>query len=254
MTRWKLPQSPNIAQRVAGIVKPQSPLKNRLDIAQSKMQGQISRLDLVHEDFKKKEKVLFNKVVQSQKRNDRAYAQAYATELHHLRKTSNMIGGAKLAMEQIQMRLGTMSDLGDIVVTLSPCMAMIKNINASVGSFMPQMSSSMQDLAGTLNDILGDASITNTGMMQDQPIGSEAAAILHEAQATLEGYAILHLMISFRKEKYVIGVRTIHDGFCMLVDCFWHFLLSFIVELHFLILYVLGGLVDCGISFKSCLC
>ena len=43
-----------------------------------------------------------------------------------------MIGGAKLAMEQIQMRLGTMSDLGDIVVTLSPCMAMIKNINASV--------------------------------------------------------------------------------------------------------------------------
>ena len=168
MTRWKLPQSPNIAQRVAGIVKPQTPLKNRLDIAQSKMQGQISRLDLVHEDFKKKEKVLFNKVVQSQKRNDRAYAQAYATELHHLRKTSNMIGGAKLAMEQIQMRLGTMSDLGDIVVTLSPCMAMIKNINASVGSFMPQMSSSMQDLAGTLNDILGDASITNTGMMQDQ--------------------------------------------------------------------------------------
>ena len=153
------------------------------------MQGQISRLDLVHEDFKKKEKVLFNKVVQSQKRNDRAYAQAYATELHHLRKTSNMIGGAKLAMEQIQMRLGTMSDLGDIVVTLSPCMAMIKNINASVGSFMPQMSSSMQDLAGTLNDILGDASITNTGMIQDQPIGSEAAAILHEAQATLEGNA-----------------------------------------------------------------
>ena len=51
MTRWKLPQSPNIAQRVAGIVKPQTPLKNRLDIAQSKMQGQISRLDLVHEDF-----------------------------------------------------------------------------------------------------------------------------------------------------------------------------------------------------------
>ena len=59
------------------------------------------------------------------------------------------------------------------VVTLSPCMAMIKNINASVGSFMPQMSSSMQDLAGTLNDILGDASITNTGMIQDQPIGSD---------------------------------------------------------------------------------
>ena len=37
MTRWKLPQ--------------RSPLKNRLDIAQSKMQGQISRL-AVHEDFK----------------------------------------------------------------------------------------------------------------------------------------------------------------------------------------------------------
>ena len=37
MARWKLPQSPNIAQRVAGIVKPQTPLKNRLDIAQSKI-------------------------------------------------------------------------------------------------------------------------------------------------------------------------------------------------------------------------
>ena len=49
-------------------------------------------------------------------------------------------------------------------------MAMIKNINASVGSTFPQMSSSMQDLARTLNDILGFASITNTGMMQDQPL------------------------------------------------------------------------------------
>ena len=187
MTRWKLPQSPNIAQRVAGIVKPQSSLKNRLDVAQSKLQGQIFRLDKVHEDFKKKETALFNKVVESQKRNDRAYAQAYATELHHLRKTSNMVGGAKLAMEQIQMRLGTMSDLGDIVVTLSPCMAMIKNINTSIGSVMPQMDTSMQDLAGTLNDILGEASITGAGVMQDQTIGSEAAAILNEAQATLEG-------------------------------------------------------------------
>ncbi len=189
MSRWKLPQNPNIAQKVAGIVKPQSPLKNRLEVAQSKMQNQITRLEGVHDGFKKKETELFNKVVQSQKRNDRAYAQAYATELHHLRKTSNMIGGAKLAMEQIQMRLGTMSDLGDIVVTLSPCMAMIKNINASIGSFMPQVGSSMQDLTGTLNDILGEASISDPGIMQDQSIGSEAAAILSEAQATLEGNA-----------------------------------------------------------------
>ena len=97
MSRWKLPQNPNIAQKVAGIVKPHSPLKIRLEVAQSKMQNHITRLEGVHDGFKKKETELFNKVVQSQKRNDRAYAQAYATELHHLRKTSNMIGGANLA-------------------------------------------------------------------------------------------------------------------------------------------------------------
>ncbi|MDI1495764.1 MAG: Snf7 domain-containing protein [Cenarchaeum symbiont of Oopsacas minuta] len=189
MPRWKLPQSPSIAQRVAGIVKPQTSLKNRLNMAHSKLGGQISRLEKVHCEFKKKETALFDKIVDAQKRNDRAYAQAYAIELHHLRKTSGMVGDAKLAMEQIQMRLDTMSDLGDIVVTLSPCMAMIKNINSSVGSIMPHMGNSMQDLAGTLNDILGDASMPSTNMMQDQSIGTEAAAILNEAQATLEGQA-----------------------------------------------------------------
>ena len=99
-----------------------------------------------------------------------------------------MISNAKLSMEQIQIRLNTVSELGDVVVTLSPCMSLIKGLSTSLGGMMPTVSESMQDLSTMLGDIVTGSSITHDGTLgQIDATNSDATSILEEAQAIVEG-------------------------------------------------------------------
>ena len=117
---WNKTEGESISQKVIGKVKPDEPLKNRIDFAQKKLQAQISKLSGINEKLQTKHDKIFEKIVNAQRNNKPAYAQAYAGELTQVRKMKNMVSGAKLSMEQVKLRLDTVSELGDVVVTLSP--------------------------------------------------------------------------------------------------------------------------------------
>ena len=104
-----------------------------------------------------------------------------------IRKTKNKIAEAKLTMEQIKIRLNTVSELGDIVVTLSPCMSLIKGLVPAISSAMPQMHASMGDLTNMFDDILTDSSLSQESLMQTYQGNSDTEAILQEAHNVLEG-------------------------------------------------------------------
>ena len=132
--------------------------------------------------------VIFEKIVDSKKSNNENYAKVYANELAEIRKHQKMVNNAKLSMEQIQIRLNTVSELGDVVVTLSPCMSLIKGLSSSLGGMMPTVSDSMQDLSTMLGDIVTGSSITHDGSLgQIDTNNSDANAILEEAQSIVEG-------------------------------------------------------------------
>ena len=100
----------------------------------------------------------------------------------------NMVSGAKLSMEQVQLRLNTVSELGDVVVTLSPCMSLIKGLSTSLGDMMPSVATSMQDLNTMLGDIVTGSSVTHDGSIAiTETSNSDALSILEEAQAVVEG-------------------------------------------------------------------
>ena len=167
-----------------GRVKPDAPLKNRLDTAQKKLQIQITKLAEIDTKLQQKNNAIFEKIVNSKKANNETYAKVYANELAEIRKHQKMINNAKLSMEQIQIRLNTVSELGDVVVTLSPCMSVIKGLSTELGGMMPTVSDSMQDLSNMLGDIVTGSSITHDGSLgQMDTMNSDATAILEEAQS-----------------------------------------------------------------------
>ncbi len=177
-----------LSQKFMGKVKPEAPLKNRIDTAQKKLQLQVSRLGEIDTKLKSKHDAIFEKIVNAKKSNNETYAKVYANELAELRKMKNMVGNAKLRMEQVQIRLNTVSELGDVVVTLSPCMSLIKGLSTSLGGMMPEVASSMQDLSSMLGDIATGTTITNEGSMGEFTASNkEAESILNEAQAMVEG-------------------------------------------------------------------
>ena len=177
-----------LSQKFMGKVKPEAPLKNRLDTAQKKLQLQITRLADIDNKLKTKQDTIFAKIVDAKKSNNETYAKVFANELAEIRKMKNMVSGAKLSMEQVQLRLNTVSELVDVVVTLSPCMSLIKCLSTSLGYMMPSVATSMQDLNTMLGDIVTGSSVTHDGSIAiTETSNSDALSILEEAQAVVEG-------------------------------------------------------------------
>ena len=192
LNKWKdtVKNNEKLTSAFMGKVKPEAPLKNRLEVAQKKLQLQITKLDEIDTKLNQKNNAIFEKIVEAKKSNNETYAKVYANELAEIRKHEKMVNNAKLSMEQIQIRLNTVSELGDVVVTLSPCMSLIKGLSSSLGGMMPTVADSMQDLSNMLGDIVTGSSITHDGSLgQVESTNSDAQSILAEAQSIVEGQA-----------------------------------------------------------------
>ena len=192
LNKWKdtVKNNEKLTSAFMGKVKPEAPLKNRLEVAQKKLQLQITKLDEIDTKLNQKNNAIFEKIVEAKKSNNETYAKVYANELAEIRKHEKMVNNAKLSMEQIQIRLNTVSELGDVVVTLSPCMSLIKGLSSSLGGMMPTVADSMQDLSNMLGDIVTGSSITHDGSIgQVESTNSDAQSILAEAQSIVEGQA-----------------------------------------------------------------
>ena len=188
LSNWSKNGNEGLSQKVFDKVKPGTPIKNKIDNAQKKLELQIIKLGSISEKLQKKNDHIFEKIVKAQRSNNHAYAKAYATELQEIRKMNNMVNNAKLSMEQINIRLNTVSELGDVIVTLSPCMSVIKGLGVSLGGIMPQANSSMQDLSKILGDVLSGSTVgpQDTTLLTREG-SADTVAILEEAQAVIEG-------------------------------------------------------------------
>ena len=81
-----------------------------------------------------------------------------------------------------------MSELGDVVVTLSPCMSIIKGLSPSLSGIMPEANASMQDLSDVLGDVMAGSSVQmgdtfDTG----KDTNPDTLAILEEAHSVIAG-------------------------------------------------------------------
>ncbi|MBC8297073.1 MAG: hypothetical protein H8E55_14940 [Pelagibacterales bacterium] len=183
---WREVKNSILSQKFLDKVRPESTLKNKIDGAGKKMECQILRLEQTHNKLKQNHENLFKKIVEAKLAHNESKARTYAIELQEIKKAENKIAEAKLAMEQIKERLGTVSELGDIVVTLSPCMSLIKGLAPSISTLMPQMHTSMEDLTSMFGDMLTDSSISQESMTTYQG-NTDTDAILQEAHDVIEG-------------------------------------------------------------------
>ncbi len=189
ISKWRSNDGESLSQKVIDKVKPEAPVKNKIDEAQKKLQFQITKLEGIHGKLQKKHDLVFDKIVDAQRSNNQTYAKAYAIELNQIRKMRSMIGGAKLAMEQIQIRLNTVSELGDVVVTLSPAMSIIKGLGTSLGGIMPEANAYMEDLSNMLGDVMKGSTVGSHSLSVVDNTSSETYAILEEAHNIIEGQA-----------------------------------------------------------------
>ncbi|MGD0204036.1 MAG: hypothetical protein ABSC20_09065, partial [Candidatus Bathyarchaeia archaeon] len=102
------------SNRIKDAVKPPGPLKPRLDFAVRRIDLQVQKLDQATDRFSQRDKAIFARIVDAYAKHDSARANVFANELAEVRKMSKLIMNAKLALEQITLRLRTVSELGDV--------------------------------------------------------------------------------------------------------------------------------------------
>src|ERR687884_390606 len=186
-SRWVKPQGEGVGHKLLEGIKPQAPLKPRIEEAQKKLQMQIARLDGIAARMQEKDKIIFKRVVLAMQSHDSSHARVLSGELSQIRKMNKMVTSAKLALEQIQLRLNTMTELGDVVVTLSPAMSVIKGIQGGLSSMMPQADQSFGQISELLGNIMTDSGqIPNTEIAGFSGISEDTAQIMEEASAVVE--------------------------------------------------------------------
>src|SRR5438105_4455077 len=186
-SKWVKPQGESVGHRLLEGIKPQAPLKPRIEEAQKKLQMQIAKLDGISGRMQEKDQLIFKRVVMAMQSHDSQHARVLSGELSQIRKMNKMVTSAKLALEQIQLRLNTIAELGDVVVTLSPAMSVIKGIQGGLAGMMPEADQSF----GQISELLGNI-ITDSGQIPNNEIGSFTAVnddtmrIMEEASAVVE--------------------------------------------------------------------
>tara|TARA_B100000408_G_C10308659_1_gene227827 strand:- start:944 stop:1600 length:657 start_codon:yes stop_codon:yes gene_type:complete len=175
-----------LMSKVKGKVTPQQPLRNRIDTTQRSMQTLISRLDQKQSGLKVQDTSLFNKIVEATQKHDNDRAAAFANELAELRKITSNVTQMKLVLEQINLRMGTVQDFGDIVTSITPIASVVKQMRSSMTGILPEASSEMTQLGEMMNGLITEAGQLNGSAPLIESSSAETDSILAEAAAVAE--------------------------------------------------------------------
>jgi len=184
--KWSKPPSPGLTERINGVIKSKAPLKPRIQTAIQRLQKQIAKLDSMLSKLKERDEKIFQRVVIATQQHDIQTTKVLSNELVEIRKVTKILGNARMALEQIELRLTTAHDLGDTVVTIMPTIGLMKNLKSSLTKFMPGADQEINKMAEMLGGLMTESFSGDATFGTDQSTNSESEKILQEAAAVAE--------------------------------------------------------------------
>jgi len=161
-------------------------LKPRLDFAVRRIELQIQRLDKAADRFTERDKSIFDKIVKAYSKHDMPRANVFANELAEIRKMEKMIMHSRLALEQIALRLSTVSELGDVVSTLAPAVGVLRGIRNGMSAIFPEAEREIGQIGNLLSGIIVDAGQSTGLNINFETANDDAQKILTEAATVAE--------------------------------------------------------------------
>ena len=183
---WARQETQSVTGKLRDAVKPQGALKPRIQTAVNKLQVQISKMDSMLTKLQERDAQLFQRVVTAMQQHDTSTSRVLSNELAEIRKVTKMLGNARMSLEQVQLRLTTIHDLGDAMVAIGPAMSTMKGLKSSLGRFMPEADSELNSMTQTLNGLMMDSLAGDSFNMESDVSSEETEKILQEASAVAE--------------------------------------------------------------------
>jgi len=180
---WAQREVKSMTEKIRDTVKPQGALKPRIQTAVNKLQVQTSKMDVMLTKLHQRDQQLFDRVVTATQSHDTPTSRVLSSELAEVRKVSRVLGNARNSLEQVQLRLTTIHDLGDAMIAIGPAMSTMKESKPTMSKFMPEADSELNTMTETLNGLMVDSLSGDSFEMQDSAMTEETNSILQEAEA-----------------------------------------------------------------------
>ena len=180
---WAQKEVKSMTEKIRDTVKPQGALKPRIQTAVNKLQVQTSKMDVMLTKLHQRDQQLFDRVVTATQSHDTPTSRVLSSELAEVRKVSRVLGNARNSLEQVQLRLTTIHDLGDAMIAIGPAMSTMKELKPTMSKFMPEADSELNTMTETLNGLMVDSLSGDSFEMQDSAMTEETNSILQEAEA-----------------------------------------------------------------------
>ncbi|MEK0370821.1 MAG: hypothetical protein QQN55_06675, partial [Nitrosopumilus sp.] len=156
-SKWSNQPKTGITEKINDSIKPKGPLKPRISNAIKKLQLQINKLDSMLTNLQERDAKLFQRIVEATQKHDTRTTKVLGNELAEIRKVTKILSSARIALEQIELRLTTCSDLGDTVVAMMPTVGLMKNLKSSLGKIMPGAEQEIRQMAEMLGGFMTES-------------------------------------------------------------------------------------------------
>lgn len=183
---WDRKRSAGLGERIRNTFNNPGPLKPRLDAVMRQIQVVMAKLDTSMAKLRDRDAALFAKTVAAVQKHENQRASMFANELAEVRRVGKMVTQSRLALEQVVLRLNTITELGDVVTTLAPATSIVRNVRQDIAGVMPDAEGEMGEVSSLLSGILVDAGSMGGYTMNFETANEEAEKALAEAAAVAE--------------------------------------------------------------------
>ena len=178
--------SDNNNYQMFSLPKPGGPLKPRLDAVKKKIQVQIDRLEELRSINRLKDTEIFTKLTDSLRDKNTQQLTLLSSELTRSRQLARVLLLSSVSLEKLIVKISSASDFGNLVMVLSPAMAVIKNLRSSIASCVPEMEGELGIISELLSGILVDAGQVGGFTINFEKANEQAVQFLGEVSEVVD--------------------------------------------------------------------
>jgi division protein CdvB (Snf7/Vps24/ESCRT-III family) len=158
---WTKHHKKGIKEHAKDALRVHGPSRPRIEIGNSTIELQISKLDNRIADAKEREVSLFNRIVNAIQSHSDITAKILSNELANVRRNQRILNQARRTLEQVSIRNSTLSDMLEIMETLKPAIQPIKGLKSDITMLQPDIGKEITYMQMITDSVMSETNQNN---------------------------------------------------------------------------------------------
>ncbi len=177
---------PGITEKLKESLRPETQVRKKVQGVIRAMETQNRKMNTSITNLQNKDKGYYSKMLDALRNYDRERATFYANEIAEVRKALKSMKHARLALEQISLRMSTVKDIGDLVATLGPALSVLQSIKGTLSNVLPSADEEFGAITDLMSGLVADVGQMGGITMNFTASSDEAENILKDAERQVE--------------------------------------------------------------------